>query len=61
MNAKRIYLAFGGLVLVLYALTGFNGWEYGDSKREVVPPDVRQSPGGYRSFHFWHSGYQGGK
>ena len=20
-----------------------------------------QSPGGYRTYHFWHSGYQGGK
>lgn len=61
MNAKKVYLIFGGLIVLLYALTGFNGWEYGDNKREVIPPSVRQSPGGYRSFHFWHSGYQGGK
>ena len=27
----------------------------------VVPTTVRSSPGGYRSFHFWHSGYSGGK
>jgi len=27
----------------------------------VLPADVRNSPGGYRSFHFWHSGYHGGK
>jgi hypothetical protein len=27
----------------------------------VVPTSVRSSPGGYRSFHFWHLGYSGGK
>jgi hypothetical protein len=27
----------------------------------VVPASVRSSPGGYRSFHFWHTGYFGGK
>ena len=27
----------------------------------TIPASVRSSPGGYRSFHFWHSGYQGGK
>ena len=26
-----------------------------------APPSVRSSPGGYRSYHFWHSGFQGGK
>lgn len=27
----------------------------------VIPASVRSSPGGYRSYHFWHSGFQGGK
>lgn len=31
------------------------------SERDNVPASVRTSPGGYRSYHFWHSGYQGGK
>ena len=26
-----------------------------------VDPSVRSSPGGYRSYHFWHSGISGGK
>jgi hypothetical protein len=30
-------------------------------ERDLVPPTVRTSPGGYRSFAFWHSGYEGGK
>lgn len=36
------------------------GWEPG-GKAYKLPPSVRQSPGGYRSFFFWHSGYQTGK
>ncbi|HEX4385113.1 MAG TPA: hypothetical protein VH083_19275 [Myxococcales bacterium] len=26
-----------------------------------IPASVRSSPGGYRSYHFWHAGFQGGK
>ena len=58
---NRIYLAIGALTLALYAAIAYTGTEFGSPEREVVPPDVRQSPGGYRSFHFWHSGYHGGK
>jgi hypothetical protein len=58
---NKLYLVFGLVVVVLYGLTGLEGWEYGASRREVLAPDVRNSPGGYRSFHFWHSGFHGGK
>jgi hypothetical protein len=58
---KKIYLGFGVLVVVLYGAAGVEGWEFGNSRREVLTPDVRNSPGGYRSFHFWHSGFHGGK
>jgi hypothetical protein len=58
---SKIYLVFGGLVVLTYGLAGFDGWEYSSSKRQVLAPDVRNSPGGYRSFHFWHSGFHGGK
>ncbi|HEX8845299.1 MAG TPA: hypothetical protein VF791_11675 [Pyrinomonadaceae bacterium] len=57
----RIYLIFGLAVVLLYGITGALGWEWGSSNRQVLPPDVRNSPGGYRSFHFWHSGFHGGK
>ena len=57
----KVYGAFGALLLLVYAGVAFMGHEFGDAERERVPPDVRQSPGGYRSFHFWHSGYRGGK
>lgn len=55
------YLFLGSLLLAFYAVAGFCGWQFGGGKRDFVPSDVRQSPGGYRSFHFWHSGYHGGK
>lgn len=31
------------------------------SEHVNIPASVRSSPGGYRSFHFWHSGFHGGK
>ncbi|MEW6208713.1 MAG: hypothetical protein AB1631_10125 [Acidobacteriota bacterium] len=58
---SKIYLAIGLILLLGYGLVAFTGMEFGDPRREVVPPEVRNSPGGYRSFHFWHSGYRGGK
>ncbi|HWP42641.1 MAG TPA: hypothetical protein VNO14_05360 [Blastocatellia bacterium] len=58
---SRIYLVIGILILALYAIVALGGVEFGDAQRQMIPADVRQSPGGYRSFHFWHSGYRGGK
>ena len=58
---SKLYLLLGGGVLLLYVTAAWAGWELGLSPRQQLPPDVRNSPGGYRSFHFWHSGYRGGK
>jgi hypothetical protein len=58
---SKLYLVIGALIIALYAVVAFTGKEFGDSERQKMPADVRQSPGGYRSFHFWHSGYRGGK
>jgi hypothetical protein len=58
---SKLYLAFGGGLLLLYLAAAFAGWELSLAPRQQLPPDVRNSPGGYRSFHFWHSGYRGGK
>lgn len=57
----KFYLFFGLALVGFYAVVAFMGWEFSNTKRQVIPPSVRQSPGGYRSFHFWHSGYSGGK
>jgi hypothetical protein len=58
---NKIGLTAGAIAILLYGIVAFTGTEFGDPERELVPADVRQSPGGYRSFHFWHSGYHGGK
>ena len=58
---SRFYLILGVIIMAAYGIIAFTGKEFGDPERQQVPADVRQSPGGYRSFHFWHSGYRGGK
>jgi hypothetical protein len=57
----KAYLLIGIFIIALYGLVAFTGREFGDSQRQIIPADVRNSPGGYRSFHFWHAGYRGGK
>ncbi len=52
-------IVIGGLLLYGAALR--QGWDLPSGNREVVPASVRASPGGYRSYHFWHSGFRGGK
>jgi hypothetical protein len=52
---------FGVLVTAGYAAIAYTDYEPGSPAREEIPASVRSSPGGYRSFHFWHSGYHGGK
>ena len=51
-----VIVAVGG-----YAATGLMGWDFGTSEKRPSPTGVRQSPGGNRSFHFWHTGFHGGK
>ncbi|HVG18767.1 MAG TPA: hypothetical protein VNI02_06910 [Blastocatellia bacterium] len=58
---SKLYLVIGILVIALYGFVTLTGKEFGDPEKQKMPADVRQSPGGYRSFHMWHSGYRGGK
>ena len=58
---SKFYLIFGACVLLLYGAAAWSGWELTTASRQTLPADVRNAPGGYRSFHFWHSGYHGGK
>ena len=61
-SAMAIVLGvFGALVTTGYAALAYSDYEPGSPEREEIPASVRSSPGGYRSFHFWHSGYHGGK
>lgn len=57
----KAYVGFGALVLGGFVLAGVLGWELSGGTRDQAPGSARQSPGGYRSYHFWHSGYHGGK
>lgn len=57
----KAYGGFGALVLLVYLAAGIFGWSSDDEDRDALPSSVRQAPGGYRSYHLWHAGYQGGK
>lgn len=49
----------GTLAAFLWAST--TGWRLFAPPHERIEASVRSSPGGYRSYHFWHSGTSGGK
>ena len=51
----------GALGVVGYSGMAYSDYEPGSPARDEIPASVRSSPGGYRSFHFWHTGYHGGK
>ena len=53
--------ALGGVIVAAYAGLAYSDYEPGAPARAEIPASVRSSPGGYRSFHFWHTGYHGGK
>ena len=56
------YAAFCAALLLgmsFVELRGINLFPSGE--HVVIPASVRSSPGGYRSYHFWHSGFHGGK
>ena len=54
-------LSLGASLIVGYAAVLFGGFDFTRHERHEVPASVRQSPGGYRSWSFWHSGSHGGK
>jgi hypothetical protein len=57
----KIMLGFTVIVVGGYAAWAYTGHELGEPERDDIPASVRASPGGYRSYAFWHSGYHGGK
>lgn len=57
----NLYPLLGVGIVGGYLWAATTGWEPAGSSRATMPQSVRSSPGGYRSFHFWHSGYRGGK
>ena len=57
----KSYLALATALLLGYGATGLLGWEYGSADKQKLPDNVRKQPGGYRTFHYWHSSHRGGK
>lgn len=60
-HGRIAYLVYAGLLTGVYGLGEVRGWEPGRAARDTIAPAVRQSPGGWRSFTFWHQGLSGGK
>jgi hypothetical protein len=56
-----VFAVLGTLIVGGYSALAFSGYEPGSPQRDEIPASVRSSPGGYRTYHFWHSGYHGGK
>lgn len=52
---------FGVVVLTFWGAAVFFGYGTTPTPSSKVPESVRSSPGGYRSWAFWHSGTHGGK
>jgi len=53
---RRVYTAFGILLLLGYTWAEATGWEVSPgAKRSVVPASARTA-GGFRSYHFWSGG-----
>ena len=62
LSKTAIALAvFGALTVGGYSAIAYSDYEPGSPDREEIPASVRSSSGGYRTYHFWHSGYHGGK
>lgn len=58
---KRVYVVLSAFFIGAYLFSFWSGWELQSARKQMLPAGVRQSPGGWRSFHFWHTGYRGGK
>jgi hypothetical protein len=55
---RRLYPIYALAWLVLYTAATWAGWSPGATRsgRTVVPPSVRQAPGGYRNYGYWRGG-----
>ena len=65
-RAKRsgltlVVLAISVVILGGYTAVAMTQRELSSVDKDEIPGSVRSSPGGYRSYSFWHSGYHGGK
>jgi hypothetical protein len=58
----KFFALYCGLLCAGFAVAEVRGLVlFKAARHAIIPASVRSSPGGYRSYHFWHSGFQGGK
>lgn len=57
----KLASAVGAAWIVAYGVVMFSGLDFSSHEKNEIPASVRASPGGYRSWSFWHSGLHGGK
>lgn len=55
------YLAVALAVIVGYGAVGLMGWEFGHPESGKLPANVAKQPRGYRTHHYVHGWYRGGK
>ena len=55
------YRAWVVAALCLFVWGSVSGRRILGPAQQRIDPSIRSSPGGYRSYHFWHSGFSGGK
>ena len=53
---KKPFRIWGAAIVLFYAIGVWSGYEMGAPKRGFIPANIRQSPGGYRSYYFWRGG-----
>ena len=56
-----IVIGFCALVVGGYTALAYTEYEIKGAQKDEIPASVRSTPGGYRSYSYWHSGYHGGK
>lgn len=61
MAYVRNYVLAGAGAIGLWTAGEVFAWELAPAQRQSIAPSMRQSPGGWRSWTFWHSGLHGGK
>jgi hypothetical protein len=55
------FAVIGAGVIGMFFWSALSAWEPARSERGFIPSSVRSSPGGYRSYHYVHGGFHGGK
>ena len=56
-----LYRVWVVAALSLFVWGSLSGRRMLSLAHQRIDTSVRSSPGGYRSYHFWHSGFSGGK